>query len=245
MEYQLLIFGIWLLMCFIPQIQSKKTKDQVRGDSSRNTTSNKHTQNQTKIPIHHDNLELSNVDFVSSNVKSYHSGAMLYIFEDNEAVIKMVIKGSSPTMRRVSRTHRVALDCFFDSINLDPKIQVKYVDTKHQIADTLTEGNFTCDEWNNLLHLFNISHFRLLCCSQNFSLTSCTETMAKRMQEQKGEERIVAKSKPSWNLVTSLYKFFDCAESDCAKKPGDIQGTLSKMIGHVQGNLEQENSIKT
>ena len=33
--------------------------------------------------------------------------------------------------------------------------------------------------------------------AQNFSLTSCTETMAKRVQEQEGEDRIVAKSKPT------------------------------------------------
>ena len=39
-----------------------------------------------------------------------HKEAMLYIFEDNEAVIKMIIKGRNPTMRLVSRTHRVALD---------------------------------------------------------------------------------------------------------------------------------------
>ena len=45
----------WLFQCFIPN-QSKKIKDLVRGDSSRNTTSNKHTQNQTEIPIPHDNL---------------------------------------------------------------------------------------------------------------------------------------------------------------------------------------------
>ena len=38
--------------------QSKKTKDQARGDSSRNTTSNKHTQNQTEVPTKHNNLEL-------------------------------------------------------------------------------------------------------------------------------------------------------------------------------------------
>ena len=43
---------------------------------------------------------------VLSNVKfSVH--AMLYVFEDNEAVIKMIIKGRS--MRHVSRTHRVSL----------------------------------------------------------------------------------------------------------------------------------------
>ena len=41
-------------------------------------------------------------------------------FEDNEAVIKMVIKGRSPTMRHVSRTHRVALDWLLDRINLVP-----------------------------------------------------------------------------------------------------------------------------
>ena len=49
---------------------SNNTKYQVRGNLSRNTTSNKHTQNQTKVPIHHDSLELSNVDYVSSKAKS-------------------------------------------------------------------------------------------------------------------------------------------------------------------------------
>ena len=53
---------------------------------------------------------LNNVDFVPSNVQSSHQEALLYVFEDNEAVTKMIIKGRSPTMRHVSRTHRVALD---------------------------------------------------------------------------------------------------------------------------------------
>ena len=106
-------------------------------------------------------------------------------------------------MRHVSRTHGVALDWWFDRINLDPKIQIKYVDTKHQLADMLTKGNFTL--WNNLLYLFNISHFSSLCCAQNFSLTSCARTMAKRMQEQEGDNRIVAKSKPTtMNLAVSV-----------------------------------------
>ena len=79
---------------------------------------------------------------------------MLYIFEDNESVIKMIIKGRSPTMRHVSRTHRVALDWLFDRICLDPKIKIRYIDTKHQLEDILTRGNFTRDEWNHLLNLF-------------------------------------------------------------------------------------------
>ena len=47
-----------------------------------------------------------------------------------EAVVTWIIKGRSLTVRHVSRTHRVALDWFFDRINLDPKIRIKYVDTK-------------------------------------------------------------------------------------------------------------------
>ena len=108
-------------------------------------------------------------------------------------------------MRHVSRTHRVALDWLFDRINLDPKIQIRYIDTKHQLANMLTKGNFTLGGWNNLLHLFSISHFSFVCCAQNFSLTSCTKTMAKRMQEQKKKHRIVAKSKPKvMNLVSNV-----------------------------------------
>ena len=53
---------------------------------------------------------LNNVDLVPSNVQFSHQEALLYVFEDNEAVIKMIMKGRSPTMRDVSRTHRVALD---------------------------------------------------------------------------------------------------------------------------------------
>ena len=118
--------------------QLNNTKDQVRGNSSRNTTSNKHTQNQTKVPTRHDNFDLNNVDCVPSNAKFSRFGVVLYILGDNEAMIKMIIKGRSPTMRHVSRTHRVAFDWLFDRINLDPKIQIKYGDTKHQLADILT-----------------------------------------------------------------------------------------------------------
>ena len=128
---------------------------------------------------------------------------MLYVIEDNEAVIKMIIKGRNPTMRHVSKTHRVALDWLFDRINLDSKTQIRYNDTKHQLADILTKGNFTRDEWNNLLHLFNTSHFSSSCCAENSSLISCPKTMAKRMQEQKGEERSVAKSKSTATELSS------------------------------------------
>ena len=47
----------------------------------------------------------------------------------------MIIKGRNPTMKHVSRTHRVALEKLFDKINLNPMIQIRYIDTKHQLAD--------------------------------------------------------------------------------------------------------------
>ena len=64
---------------------------------------------------------LDNVDLVPSNVRFSHQEVLLYVLGDNEAVIKMIMKGRRPTMRHVSRTHRVALHWLFDRINLDPK----------------------------------------------------------------------------------------------------------------------------
>ena len=54
-----------------------------------------------------------------------------------------------------------------------------------------------------------------------FSLNSCTESMAKRMQEQSEENRIVAKSRPTAMNLTSFccYKFFICEQSDCVETP--------------------------
>ena len=176
--------------------QLNNTKDQVQGNLLRNTTSNKHTQNKTKVPTQHDNFDLNNVDCVPSNAKFSRFGSMLYIFEDNEAVIKMIIKGRSPTMRHVSRTHRVALDWLFDKSSLAPKDSSQVCRHQTQTCRHFDKGNFTRDARNNLLYLLNIGHFTSLCCAQTFSLTSCTRTMANMMQEQKGDNRIVAKSTP-------------------------------------------------
>ena len=55
------------------------------------------------------NVDLSNIDEVLSNAYLSEKESQLYIFEDNEAVIKKIIRGRSPTMRRVSRTRRFAL----------------------------------------------------------------------------------------------------------------------------------------
>ena len=158
----------------------------------------KHHKSQGRINV------MENIDSVHSNVQSSRKEALLYVVEDNEAVIKMIIKGRSPTMRHVSRTHRVALDWLFDRINLDSKIQIKYIDTKNQLADILTKGSFTRDEWNHLLCLFHISHF---------SSTVCSAAMSKRSQQDSGEERVTATSKPMINLIARTPSFVSSSTS--------------------------------
>ena len=63
--------------------------NQARGDPYKSPTRKK---------IHGKMDDLNSVDFVSSNANSSLQAALLYTFEDNEAVIKMIIKGRSLAM---------------------------------------------------------------------------------------------------------------------------------------------------
>ena len=100
----------------------------------------------------------------------------------NEVVIKIVIKDRSPSMRHVSRIPQGCLwiGCL-KRMNFDPKIQIgKYRPQTPTSRTYLPKENSRRDEWINLLHLFNISHFSSLCCAQEFQLYSCSTTMTKR-----------------------------------------------------------------
>ena len=150
---------------------SNNTKSSIQGAAG-NRLRNSNTK--SKRQRNRDVDELSNVDHIVTDASSSRSEAQLYIFEDNEAVIKMIIEGRSPMMRHVSRTHRVALDWLFDRINLDPKIQIKHVDTKNKLADMLTKG---------CLHLmtgifFSICEINIM----NLSMFSCGRFLSKRKQ---------------------------------------------------------------
>ena len=190
----LLALELWDLIVSVLENVSRVSD----GSGKPESDDHKHHKSLNKIDV------MKDIDAVLSNVQSASQEALLYVFEDNEAVIKMIIKGRSPTMRHVSRTHRVALDWLFDRINLDPTIQIKYIDTKNQLADILTKGNFTRDEWNQLLTLFNISHF---------SSTACIAAMAKRAQQESGEERVTAKSRPMMNLTARTPSFVSSSAS--------------------------------
>ena len=143
------------------------------------------------------------INVVENIDQSSRQEALLHLFEDNEAVIKMIMKGRSPSIRHESRTHRVALDLLFDRVYLDPKIQIKFIHTQKQLADILTKVNFTRDELKHLLCLFIISHF---------SPTACSDTLAKRSQDS-GAERVTSKSKPMLNLIARTPSFVSSSTS--------------------------------
>ena len=85
-------------------------KREFRGNPLQATKPNTHNPIQFKDT----NVIPTNLDHIPSNTMHSGAGAMFYVFDDNEAVVKMIIKSRSPPMRPVSRRHRVAL-------NLDPK----------------------------------------------------------------------------------------------------------------------------
>ena len=75
---------------------------------------------------------------------------------------------------------------------------------------------------SSFLCLFNISHF---------SSTNCLEVMSRRTQEDAGEERVTAKSKPTMNLV-SRYSLRDpnVLASTASVSPGNTKSESHKVL---------------
>ena len=99
----------------------------------------------------HGKIDPDNVGFVSSNVHFSRKEVLLYISEDNKAVIKMIINWRSLTTRHVSKTHRVALDWLFDRINLDHQNQNQIHWHQEPFRRHTDKGKF--DTWR-MDHLF-------------------------------------------------------------------------------------------
>ena len=195
---------------------TNNTKDQVRSNSSRDTTWNKHTQIQTKVPIHHDNLKLRNIDNVSSKAKSSQFGAMLYILKTAKKWLKWSSK-AEVQQRRILNPQSCQIRYMTPNINSQtfwPK------DISHVISGIIF---FICET--------SASHCILLCCSQNFSLDQLHQKDGENdaRTERRRKDRGKVKTDDELGLAC-LDKFFDCAESDCVEKPGDTHRTLSKWL---------------
>ena len=99
----ILALTLWDLVIEVFHSVPKRTdgpKREPSGNPSAVVEPNMHN----SIPIKHTNVIPTNIDHIPSNTTHSGSGAMLYVFEDNEAVIKMIIRVRSPTVRHVSRT---------------------------------------------------------------------------------------------------------------------------------------------
>ena len=108
MGFPLDLWDLVIELCHSSPKQTNKTND-VR-EPRRNLSANTQPNMRKQIPTTHTIPDMTNIDHVPSSGTHSGSNAMLYFFEDNEAVIRMIIKGRRSTMRHVSRTHRVALD---------------------------------------------------------------------------------------------------------------------------------------
>ena len=86
---------------------------------------------------------MENIDSIPSNVQSSRQEALLYVFEDNEAVIKMIINGRGPTMRHISRTHRVALGWLFDRM-IDSLIEYIWISKSKSNTSVPKINSLTC-----------------------------------------------------------------------------------------------------
>ena len=100
-------------------------------------------------------------------------------------------------------TELLLIGCLIE-LTWTPKSKSSTSTPKKQLADILTKGNFTRDEWNHLLCLFNISHF---------SSAVCSDTVAKRSQRDSGEERVTAKSRLVMNLIARTPSFVSSSTS--------------------------------
>ena len=122
-------------------------------------------------------------------------------------------------------TELLLIGCSIESI-WTPRSKSKILTPTNQLADMLTKGNFTRDEWNHLLCLINISHF---------SSAECSEVMSKRTQKESGEERVTAKSRPMMSLIARSSERAPAALcSTASESPGktrhESQNPLSPQV---------------
>ena len=137
---------------------------------------------------------LNHIDCVPSNVQFSHQEALLCLRTTKQWSRWSSREGVPQWDTFPGPTELRLIGCSIES-TWTPKTQIKYIDTKNQLADILIKGNFTRDEWNHLLCLFNISHF---------ISTVCSETLAKRLQQDSGGERVTAKSRPMMSLIARV-----------------------------------------
>ena len=90
-------------------------------------------------------------------VREFCRPAEFIVAEDNEATIKILFRGRSTKLRHVHRTHRVNIDWLYEVFSsTNCRCRLRYVSTKHQIADIHTKAITKADVWNHLTRLSSL-----------------------------------------------------------------------------------------
>ena len=79
----------------------------------------------------------------------------LVIAEDNEAVIKIIKKARSMALRHLPRTHRIDVHWLFEVCS-NPRVRMRYVNAKQQVADLMTKSLNNPVIWAHLLDIAQI-----------------------------------------------------------------------------------------
>ena len=127
------------------------------------------------------------------------------------------------------------------------KVQIKYGDTKNQLADMLTKGSFSRDEWDHLLRLLNIMKFSMRSCSHFLSNRKQSVT-AKRAQESTAKEgSAAAKPRPmSWVSRTLLSaKKTSPKDSGASNSPGNQELDRRSVSGSARKLARDNNQDPT
>ena len=193
-------------------------------------------QNQTKVPTQHNNFDLSDVDHVSSNAKSSQFGAMLCILRTTKQWLKWSSKGRSPTMRYVSRTHRVSCSWLLPELIWIPRF-------KSSMSTPNTNSQTCWLKW--ILHVMSGTIFFICLTSAILAHftglgISAWPAPLKRSRngcKKKGEKRIVAKSKPTLNLACMLRQVLRLRKVQLRRKVQGYSRHPDNLFGRVQGDL--------
>ena len=78
----------------------------------------------------------------------------LVVMEDNQATIKVVLKGYSPKLRSLVRTQRVDLSSIKEVFDCDDA-KIEYVKSSEQAADVFTKA-LEPAKWQNAMNLLGI-----------------------------------------------------------------------------------------
>ena len=133
-EFPRLIFGTWVIEVF--HSQSKPNQQIQRSEVTGKLVAEHHTPHEK--PKSDQARQSGSEQRWSRLVKREIFSIWCYV------ICRWLSKVEVPQWGTFSRTHRVALYWLFDRISLDAKIQIHFIDSKHQqIADIVTKGNFT------------------------------------------------------------------------------------------------------